>query len=193
MIIEMKYPPAFSDMGKSRCQHTVDHGSVRKDNCKRFAMYDVNGLKLCKQHAGSFCLDQKLADNKRLVDDSKCMSVKSFEDKILLLKCLYDNANDIRPHYAQSEPTNQVISYQAFERLVSECRHMPCAVNRFVVSNAGKHRKLFDFEFIYSRAIMVDLDAEHTLDFTGYIYYNTRKALDNAISQYTRELEEMES
>jgi uncharacterized protein (DUF2164 family) len=40
---------------------------------------------------------------------------------------------------------------------------------------------------------MVDLDAEHTLDFTGYIYYNSHQALDNAIAQYNIELKEMES
>ena len=189
MIIELRYPPAFSDMGKARCQHAVEHGSVRTDNCKRFAMYDVDGKKLCKQHAGAFCLELKL--KARPLNGSKLISIKSFEDKVLLLKCLYDNANDMRPHYDQTEPTNQNISYQAFQRLISECKHMPCAVNRYVVSNAGKKRKLFDFEFIYSRAIMVDLDVNDTVDFTEYVYYNTSKALDGAIEQYNRELEEI--
>lgn len=63
--LEVTEPAHMRDIHMSRCEYQVRRYITqnRRYQCCRYAHYDINDLKVCKQHAGTLALLHLLENN----------------------------------------------------------------------------------------------------------------------------------
>jgi hypothetical protein len=173
MIIKLSFPDSYTEAFKPRCEHHLSDIYQRPRNqsvryCKRFAVYGVNGTKLCYQHAASLIFDQALVEQESVKE--YIVSIENV-NKLELLKALYVKAKPRIPDFS-------------IDRYVK--KDLDDTYAELILKNSFERKCPF-IDFIQDCPIMIDFTAKD-VDTYAYDFYNGEGAFKEALETLNGEI-----